>query len=126
MTEFPGSFPYQGFFFVNGIRPFQERVFNKIRLPEEIKVFGPVHEEGNDIVLRFPVKNTVVFKRRIPQDSKPMGTLAAPVHKSPSIPSQSKPFIIRGDKAEAGRGPPGKPPFWSLFTKGNHTGKIHG
>jgi hypothetical protein len=124
MAELPGSFPNQCFLLVNGVTPFQERVFDKIGLPEEIKLFRPVHEEGNNIALRFPVKNTIVFKRHIAEDGKPMGTPPPFVHKPPSIPLQGKALIIRGKETEAGRGPPGKPPRRSLFTEGNHQGKI--
>jgi hypothetical protein len=110
MAELPGSFPDEGFFFVNGVAPFQERVFNKIRLPEEIKPFGPFHQQGNNIVFRFPFKNTVVFKSGIAEDGKPMGTLAAPVHQPPIIPPQGKPFVIRGKEAKTGRSPTTKFP----------------
>jgi hypothetical protein len=124
MAELPGSFPNDGFFLINRITPFQERVFDKIRLPEEIKIFGSFHEESNDVVLRFPVQNTVVFKGSIPKNGKPVGTPPPLVDQPPSIPPQSKPFIIGRNKPETRTPPPGKPPCRNLFTEGNHTGKI--
>jgi hypothetical protein len=80
MTEFPRSFPGDGFFFVNGVTSFQEGVGNKLRLAEEIKLFGSVHEEGNNIAFRFPVQNTVVFKGGIAKNGKPVGTPPPLIH----------------------------------------------
>jgi hypothetical protein len=80
MAEFSGSLPDKGFFFVNGVTPFQERVFDKIRLPEKVKalhrraVFRPFHAESDNIALRLPVQNTVVFKGGIAENGKPVGT----------------------------------------------------
>jgi hypothetical protein len=117
MAEFPGSLPDEGFFLVNGVTPFQERVFDKIRLPEEIELFRPFHEEGNNVTFRFLFKNTVVFKGGIPKNDKPMGTPPPLIDHSLSIPPQGKPFIIRREEAETRSGPPGKAPCRSLFTK---------
>jgi hypothetical protein len=119
MTEFPSSFAYQGFFFVNSVTPFQEGDFDEIRLPEEIKVFGPFHEQGNDVSFRFPVKNTIVFKGRIAEDGKPMGTPPPFIYQSPPVSPEGKPFVIRGKEAEAPTIPPGKVPCRNLFTERN-------
>jgi hypothetical protein len=100
MAEFPGSFTYEGFFPVNGVRPGKERVFDKIRLPEEIKLFRPFHEESNNVTFRFPFQNTVVFKGRIAENGKPVGTLPPLVDQPPIIPPEGKPFIIRGHEAQ--------------------------
>jgi hypothetical protein len=101
----------------NGVTPSQKRVFNEIRLAEEIKMFRPFHEEGNDIAFRFPVKNTVVFKRSIIKDGKPVGTLAAPIHKSPPVPPEGKALVIRGNEAKTCPGPAGKSPRRGLIIK---------
>jgi hypothetical protein len=124
MAEFPGSLPDESFFFVDGVTPFQERVSDKIRLPEEIKVSGPFHEEGNNVTFRLLFKNTVIFKGSIPKNGKAVGTLASPVYQPLPIPPEGKPFIIRREEAKARSGPPGKAPRRSLFTEGNRQGKI--
>jgi hypothetical protein len=122
MAELPGSFPDDGFFLVDGVTPFQERVFNKIRLPEEIKLVSPFQQQSNNISLRFLFKNTVVFKRSIAENGKPMGMPPPLVDPPPSVPPEGKPFIIRGKEAETVSileiaVPPGKTPGGSLFTE---------
>jgi hypothetical protein len=72
MAEFSGSLPDERFLFVNRITPFQKRVFDKIRLPEKIKLFRPFHDQDNNVAFRFPVQNTVVLKGGITQDGKPV------------------------------------------------------
>jgi hypothetical protein len=124
MTEFPGSFPDECFLLVNRITPFQEGVFVKVRLPEEVKFFRPFHEQGNDISLRFPLKNTIVFKSRIAEYRKLVGTPPPFINKPPFIPPEGKALIIRGDKTETPAIPPGKPPRWDIPPQVYYQGKI--
>jgi hypothetical protein len=124
MAELPGSLSDARFFLVNGVTPFQERVFHKIRLPEEIKPFRPFHEESNNVTFRFLFKNTVILKGRIAENGKPMGTPPPLVEKPLSVPPEGKALLIRRKEAEAPAVPPGKTPRRNLFTEGNGQGKI--
>jgi hypothetical protein len=124
MAEFPGSLPDEGFFLVNRIAPLQKRVFHKIGLPEEIKPFGPFHEEGNNIAFRFLFKNTIVFKGGIVENGKPMGTLPPFINQPPPVPPEGKAFLIRGKEAEATGSPPGKAPCRDTPPQVYYQGKI--
>jgi hypothetical protein len=112
MTKFPRSFTDKRLFFINGVASRKKVIFYKIRLPEEIKMFRPFNPQAHYITVRLPIENTVVLKRTIVENSKPMRTLLSLVNQPPSITPEGKAFIIRGNKAEAAilPVPPGKAP----------------
>jgi hypothetical protein len=101
MAKLPGSFAYEGFFFVDGVGANKKRFLDKLRLPEEVKVLRTFHTHGNNIAFRLPLKNTIVFKGRIAEYGNPVGSPPPFVDKLPPVPPHGESFIIRGDKPEA-------------------------
>jgi hypothetical protein len=85
MAEFPGSFPGEGCFFVNGVIPLQKRVRNKIRLTEEIKVFRSVYKKRNGITVRFFVEDAVILEPFPVEQGKPVASLITPVLDIPGV-----------------------------------------
>jgi hypothetical protein len=74
MAELPGPFPYAGLFFVNRVTPRQDGIFQPVRLPEEIKLFRPFQPEHDSITIRLFVQNTIVLKRIVPENGKPVAS----------------------------------------------------
>ena len=110
MAELPRPFARQGFFFVDSVAPFQKRIFDKVRLPEEIEPLRPFHEQGNNVAFRFPLKNTVILKGRVPKDSKPVGPSPPLIDQPLSVPPEGKTLVVRGNKPQPSAVPPGKAP----------------
>jgi hypothetical protein len=63
--------------------------------------FPLLPEKRNNIIFRFFVENAVVFKSRITEYGKPMGTPPTFINKPLFIATQGKTFIIRGNKPQS-------------------------
>ncbi len=76
MTQLPSPFPDKCFFFIYRIRPLEKIIQHKIRLSQKIKAFRSLHTQRNNIVLRFSKQNTIILKRPVIQNRKPICDVA--------------------------------------------------
>jgi hypothetical protein len=110
MTEFPGPFTYEGFFFINRITPGEKRITDKIRLPEKIKLFSAIKGQRDNITVRLFIQNTIVLKPVLTEDSKPMASLASPIEQLPPVSPQIETLILIRPELQTAAIPAGKPP----------------
>jgi four helix bundle protein len=91
MAELPGPHMIRrridhSLFFVYRIAPPQNLRPNFVRLPQKIKPLPPVKSHMDPAALRLPVKNNIVLKPLIIQDSKPVALFPPRITEAPPVP----------------------------------------
>jgi hypothetical protein len=124
VTQFPGPFPYECFLFVNRITPRQKGIFQKIRLPEKIKLFRTIKSKSNSICIRLFIQNTIVLKPVLAEDGKPVASLASLIEQLPLVSPDGEALPIVRPEPQATAIPAGKPPRRSLPAEAYHHRKI--